>query len=403
MRRGSESDLDQQLVAKAAADYGFPFRLLLPDMADLERGNFQENARSVRYRFFEKTRQENRHGAIALAHHQDDQIETLLLKIFRGAGIESWTGMKILENRVIRPLLNVTGVQVRKYAIECGIEFREDKSNLGSDYARNFLRLEYLPALGERIPGIRQNISNLPNIVSSVGQAFEWIGEMITKSETEKSGDVRIDVKTLLKMKNELRSAVILNIVKEKFGITLTSGALSRLQEAYHLQTGRYSELSGGIRLYREHDKFRLGMAGEDASKENIPDLIIIKRDELKERNISHNGYTFSLENQPEQFRADVLQLCADRLGDRLILRSWQNGDKFEPLGMQGTQKVSDHLTNRKIAGKEKNNALVLTTFEGIVCAVIFPHSQFRKSAGTIDNRFALDGKSTLILRIESG
>jgi tRNA(Ile)-lysidine synthase len=395
-QRGEASELDEKLVVAAANGYGYACRVLKPDMEELARGNFQDKARKVRYRFFAETMQQSGHDCIALAHQQDDQIETILMKLFRGAGVGSWSGMSVWQNGLFRPLLNVPRHLVEHYAGKNKIEYRQDKSNLGQKYARNYIRLHLLPELDGKIPGIRQNILNLPKIALSASQATAWIAGRITDDEA------CIDAASLLEMETGLRSAVILHLVKKNFGgLSVSSGGLSRLSELGNLQTGKFMELSSGIRLYRENDVFRL-YAGTlpDEPDPEIP--CTIEMADLQAGDLIRSGFIFSLENRPQPFDRDSLQLDASRLNDRLTLRRWKPGDRFIPFGMSGTQLVSDHLTNRKITGPEKNDTLVLTIFEGSICAVIFPHPKKREHTGTIDNRYALDGHSNRILRIRS-
>jgi tRNA(Ile)-lysidine synthase len=399
-QRGSESDRDEELVRKAAANYGYDLRILKADTSGLKKGNFQDNARKMRYRFLVEVMQENRHGSIALAHHEDDQIETILFKILRGAGPGSWTGMKVWEEGLFRPLLNCAKGMIDQYAVDKNITYRIDQSNLETEYARNYLRLVVFPELQEKIPGFRQNIINLPNIVSSIDKSMAWIADRIL----DENG--RIPAGELLDMDTSLRKSLILFLVKKRFGgISLSAGSLDRLGECESLQTGKFLDLGSNIALYRDQNYFLL-QASIDTDSEIHGDATqggaTIRLQDLEKGSITRFGIKFEISTSRMPFTGEWLQLDAGRLPDVLLLRRWDKGDRFTPLGMDGSQLVSDHLTNRKITGTKKKEALVLDAFDGTICAVIFPTPNSGNEAGSIDASFALDNQCKRILRIET-
>ncbi|MFN2372266.1 MAG: tRNA lysidine(34) synthetase TilS [Cyclonatronaceae bacterium] len=396
-QRAMDSDRDEELVRRAAAGYGYDFRLLRADTEELKIGNFQNNARKVRYRFLVEVMQENGHTCIALAHHEDDQIETILFKILRGAGPGSWTGMKVWEEGLFRPLLNCTRGLIEQYADVKKIGYRIDESNLAADYTRNYLRQIVFPELQNKIPGCRQNILNLPVIVSSIDQSMAWIAGKIL----DETG--RIPADELLGMDASLRKSLILYLVKSRFGgISLSAGSLDRLDECENLQTGKFLDLGSGTVLYRDQEHFLLQASHDEVCDDSMPEDIAIRLSDLEKSSITRNGITFALGTGRLPFTSTRLQLNAAMLPDELLLRRWDNGDRFTPLGMSGTQLISDHLTNRRITGSKKKEALVLEAFDGTICAVIFPTRFAEKEAGTIDARFALDNSSNRILRIET-
>lgn len=396
-QRATESDRDEDLVRRAAAGYGYDFRLLRANAEELKKGNFQDNARKMRYRFLVEVMQEQGHACITLAHHEDDQIETILFKILRGAGPGSWTGMKVWEEGLFRPLLNCTRGLIEQYAGDKKIGYRIDESNLSSDYARNYLRLIIFPELQNKIPGFRQNILKLPEIVASVDQSMAWIAGKIL----DKAG--HIPAEELLGMDASLRKSLILYLVKSRFGgMSLSSGSLDRLNECENLQTGKFLDLGSGIALFRDQEHFLLQATHDEVRDTPLPEGATIRLSDLEKGSITHHGIMFSIGTGRLPFTGSRLQLDAGRLPDELLLRRWDKGDRFIPLGMEGSQLVSDHLTNRRITGTKKKEALVLEAFDGTVCAVIFPTRISGKEAGTIDARFALDNSSNRILRIET-
>ncbi len=180
-KRGAESDKDQFLVEKIAREYGLKLHVhtVLPEDAE---GNFQEWARKQRYRVFREIRVVNRAAGIIVAHHMDDQIETILQKILRGSGMDSWQGMSEFDGEVLRPLLTVSRSDIMQYAEENGIQFRHDQSNFESGYARNFIRNEWMPSMDKLFPGWRSSIMKIPEKAALFDESVTILASQIQES-----------------------------------------------------------------------------------------------------------------------------------------------------------------------------------------------------------------------------
>ena len=161
--RGDESDGDQQFVQQLADRYQLPYELRRVDVRQLarQRGlSLEEAGRTARYDFFDELRIRHHANAIAVAHHSDDQAETLLLRLLRGAGTTGLASMAA-RNRagVIRPLLTISRQELREHLTARGLSFREDSSNSDQTYLRNRIRHELLPLLQEYNPAITERLS----------------------------------------------------------------------------------------------------------------------------------------------------------------------------------------------------------------------------------------------------
>lgn len=155
--RGQESDLDEAFVREASAKLGLPFVSEKLDWS-LERPS-QNLCREKRLAFFR--RQAGETGKVLLAHHLDDQAETVFLRILRGTGVRGLRGMLPVNGPFVRPLLSFSKEELRQQAEAWGVQWREDSSNLSSKYERNWLRLEILPLLEKRRPGINHRLAAL--------------------------------------------------------------------------------------------------------------------------------------------------------------------------------------------------------------------------------------------------
>jgi tRNA(Ile)-lysidine synthase len=195
-------------------------------------------------------------------------------------------------------------------------------------------------------------------------------------------------------------------------GQSVSSGSLRQLVNISDLVPGKFIDLGSNLGLFREKDHFRMGTfpaldsrnTGEDAGRPEPGSGNFIR--EIREEDLS-NGTLISgdlqlgLSDRRITLSSSILQLDAGKLVWPLQMRHWKAGDRFRPLGMEGTQLVSDHLTNRKVVGSEKRVAMVLVSFDGNICAVIFPPRDPDREAGTIDDRYALVKSSNRILTIE--
>lgn len=161
MLRGKDSDKDEALVRRVCAQYGVPCNVL--KKRPVAGANLQDSARRLRYDFFADTAKKTGAGTIAIAHHMDDQAETILLHLIRGAGIKGLSGMREVSEfknfKIVRPLLSFTKDEIGAYAKKEHVEFREDKSNSTSKYMRNTLRHSIMPLLCKINPRIARSLA----------------------------------------------------------------------------------------------------------------------------------------------------------------------------------------------------------------------------------------------------
>lgn len=175
--RNQESDADEAFVRKLAARYHLPCevqQVAVRDLAAQQRCSLEEAGREARYAFFEELRQRYRAAGVAVAHHSDDQAETLLLRLLRGAGS---TGLSAMAPRteagIIRPLLGCTRQELRRYLEARQLEFREDSSNASHDYLRNRIRHELLPLLQDYNPAIAERLAATAQLLGEEQQVLQ--------------------------------------------------------------------------------------------------------------------------------------------------------------------------------------------------------------------------------------
>lgn len=387
-KRGEAADKDALLVEKMAKKWGFEYHMLLADPTEAEDKNFQQWARNVRYNEFRHLKTKFGADGLALAHHEDDQVETILQKIFRGAGLPSWTAMEVWDGEIFRPLLDVSRSQIEAYVKEHDISYRTDESNLKPSFARNFLRKEWLPKLHDFFPGWKKNVLRISQQSDNYRQSLQWISEQITD-------DRGIDRKQFHSLEPGLQKALLLHILKQKDpAVQLSVGSLERIDELSDLQTGKTIELIPGISIIRDRDYYVLEFES-DQTFESVK----IKREELK-KPLQIEELNFKITEFDNADFDNALYLDISKISWPLRVRRWKNGDKFQPLGMEGQKRVSDHLTDKKISAAYKEQALVVESFEETIYALIFPPIKNQISPGTISEQVKCDQDTNECLEI---
>ncbi len=390
-KRGEASDKDAELVEQIAFEWGYDCHTINANPAEAEGENFQQWARNFRYRIFRELADEHEADGIAVAHHQNDQIETILQKLFRGAGLASWSGMQVWDGELFRPFLNISQEKITTYAEEKAIPYRIDASNLESGFARNFLRNEWLEDLEEHFPGWKSNVLRMAEQAEVFQYALSRIYNQISSDENS------IKRQKFHELEPSLQRTMILYVIKQEDpGATISTESLKRVEELSSLQTGKGVELAPGISVVRNRDIYTIQTESEDYS----PHFELRLGDQLKKGN-EFEELLFTLKEYEDVDFERELYLDAEKISWPLKVRTWKNGDKFKPLGMQGHQHVADHLTNRKINAAEKHKALVIESFEESIIAVIFPPIKKRQPPGTIAEHAKCDASTRLCLNIK--
>jgi tRNA(Ile)-lysidine synthase len=389
--RGEESNNDQKLVEDTAFMWGFDTVSTRLDPEEAEDENFQNWARNRRYQIFRDIKKETGAGAIATAHHQDDQLETIIQKILRGAGMTAWQGMKLWDGELFRPLLEFSKAEILQFASRSHIPYRLDSSNEESTYARNFLRNGWFPILDDLFPGWRENILKVPERAKEhEALAKALIGSLMADGRS-------IMRERLIALAPEVQKPLILQIMKSlDEDIQVSSGALENLDKLESLQTGKKLLVNENWSLTRDRERFIIN----EEKSDDIP-AVLISRNEIRKEKLLVHGFQLEEKKWQNQINASVLQLDADSVEWPLKVRVWKEGDIINPYGMEGSQKISDLLTNNKISATDKPTILVGEAFDGKICAVIFPHESETGKPGTIANwaRCTPETDTMLIIR----
>jgi tRNA(Ile)-lysidine synthase len=399
--RGADSDGDEAFCAALAASLDVPFRADRIDVAALARAqkrSLEDAARSARYAFFERTMSELGADVVAVAHTREDQAETFLLRLLRGAGTRGLAGIHPRAGRVVRPLLDVPRDDLRAYLAARGQAFREDASNADLTIPRNRVRHELIPALRSRFsPGITDVLAREAALARQDdeflhAEAIKLAGRIVLTDVA-----VRIDAAGLSSAPRALSSRVAHAALQRLAGsksitydhverlLALADGAgdgrAVSLPGQYAVRAGGTIVLSPGRGRIQGGENcfaFSLSIPGE---VELGPQRLAVGAASLPEAErlaclaeAEHEGGALgggSGRQRKWAGRGSEVGVAAAALALPLAVRSRRPGDRFRPLGAPGNRKLQDFLVDRKVPRAERDEVpLVVDGHDRIVWVV---------------------------------
>ena len=372
--RGKESDGDEKFVRNLAKRLNLGFytkSFYVKKIAKREKLSIEECARKVRHTYLDKLAGRIKANKIALGHNADDQAETVLMRLIRGAGSLGLSGIPPVSGKIIRPLLDIKREDIEKFLKENKLLFRIDSSNLRKDYLRNRIRLELLPHLRKRYnPNIVEVLNRTALILSAQENYLrKVISKIFDKLSIKGKGKISLDLDWLFNYDLSLRREMIRLAIEKTGGVSFRAGfeeiekilSLARQRKSgkrVFLNRSMLAEVSSDFLNFYQIEK------GEKALPIILPGTA--KSDSF---GISLDSRLIPRENLPEKLRSDdqmTAYLDWDKLKPPFILRNPGVGDKFRPLGMKGTKTLKGFLTDLKIPRYEKDKVRVLTSSDEV-------------------------------------
>jgi tRNA(Ile)-lysidine synthase len=356
----AEANADEEFCRQIAINDQTPFhaiRFNTQQYASANKISIQMAARQLRYQWFEQIRQQHQYAGIALAHHQNDTIETILLNLVRGTGIAGLHGILAKNGNLVRPMLCFTRADIEQIVAENKLAYVEDSSNASVKYARNKLRHEVVPKLKELNPALEQTFENNLrhfreleqlleiNVAALKEQLFKYSGEEIHISVN--------DVKQLVP-----QHLLLFKLLQEYgFNETTVDDVITSLDK----HSGRTFESPTGYLLVLDRGKLVLSKK----PTEPIEAITIAPEDNA----LSYGGFKLGIlhDDAPLIVKNNPMAVSVDssKLTYPLTMRGWQQSDHFFPLGMKGKKKLSDFFINLKIPLHQKNAIPLLVNGNG--------------------------------------
>jgi len=384
--RGRSSNADEELVRQTAAAMRLSFiagRANVKEFAQKSKMSVEMAARKLRHDFFARTAKERKTRVIALAHHADDQVELFFLRVLRGAGGEGLAGMKWrspspVDSKImlVRPLLDATKAELRGFARENKIPFREDATNARLEMPRNRVRNELLPLLQRRYqPALTKTVLRLMEIVGAesdlAGEAArQWL---VSKRKIERAprpvplpagrgeggprkagpgeGTVFKDLPVAIQRR-------VLQLQLSEVGVPVDFELIESLRQSTDVPVNLGPQLSV-LRDATGAVSLRLARTSVFNANETVVKLA------GRAGEVTFDGVRVRWRfNAVEKFKRPAARpACesfdADKVGGRITLRHWRAGDRFQPMGLRSSVKLQDLFTNRKIPRARRRELMV--------------------------------------------
>lgn len=372
--RATESDADAIFVERLAEDLNAAFHLesfATKTYASANQTSIQLAARELRYQWFAELAEKFDYNFILTAHHLNDVVETFIINLSRGTGLDGLTGIPERNKNIIRPLLTFSRENILALALQKKWSWREDSSNASDTYIRNAIRHNMLPKLEELNSSFLQNFKTTQKNLKQTASLLEDYTQLLVKDlVTETSEGYEISVNRLLKHKNY--EAILYQLLKD-FNFKDWSAICTLLSA----QTGKFCS-SDTHRIIKNRDVLLL----TTLASATVPAIIIPK--ETSYLRFLDGALSIEPVEAMTTMEKYIIYVDAQLLLYPLTLRPWKDGDSFRPFGMKGSKKLSDFFKDEKLSLPQKEQSYVLTSNGKIVWVVGWrADDRFKVTTGT--------------------
>ena len=363
--RMEESNRDEKFVRSLAEQLKLPFYHI--DFNTIKYAaqhgiSIEMAARDLRYNWFYELLENLQAQAIAVAHHADDSIETMLINLVRGTGLRGLTGIPAKNNKVVRPLLCCTRSEIENYLILHDVEHVEDSTNAGIDFQRNKFRNEVIPLLTEINPSVRQTLyDSLERFEGSLA-IYQQAIDKIEKSIVDKtSGLVTMNIDLI---KQQVHVPTVMFELLHPFGFS--PATIEQITGQLDAESGKvfYAET---YKLVKDRNSLIITIKGEQINEVFAVSLTDTRLEMPFSLTINKQSVTSGFQVSKNQNRIHV---DASKLTFPLQIRKWNEGDFFYPFGMKQRKKISDFFIDTKLSLIDKEQSWLLVSGDQIVWIV---------------------------------
>lgn len=356
--RGKESDGDEMFVI------GFAKQLEIPVFAETfdtlhfaaeHKISTQMAARTLRYNWFDEVLRDFNFDFLLTAHHLDDDLETFFINLSRGTGLNGLTGIPSKNEKIVRPILNFSREEILRYAEKNKLKWREDSTNLKTDYLRNKLRLDVLPAFKKTNKTLLKNFQKTQkNLLASQALVEDYMALVYNLVVSQEKDSYKININ---KLKELPHTDELLFELLNSFGFKEWQD-ISNLMDA---QSGKRI-FSNSHQLLKNREELILSLINFDDTTLEFP---------VPKAGIEYPIHLkISTIDSPLEYGPNLENFDAEKLVFPLKLRKWQEGDIFHPIGMNGKKKLSKFFKDEKLSLNEKNAVWLLLSEDKIIWVI---------------------------------
>lgn len=376
--RGKESDTDEMFVIGLAKQLNVPVFAETFDTekyAEKNHLSIQLAARELRYNWFEELLENFEYDYVLTGHHLDDDLETFFINFSRGTGLRGLTGIPVNNDKIVRPLLRFSREEIAEWVKLEDVKWREDRTNLESEYLRNKIRLEVVPPLKEANSSLLQNFQTTQQNLKSAERLIEdYMALIFNLAVTKDQNMYSIDIQKLKELPN---TEALLYELLNGFGFTEWNDVVD-LMDA---QTGKQL-FSKTHRLLKNRDELLL----TEITKNGEGAVVSVPKDGIESPIHLHIEQV----NKMEQAADHIIYVDFNQLEFPLTLRKKKAGDVFHPFGMKGKKKLSKYFKDEKFSIFQKENTWLLCSGNKIVWVINH----------RMDSRFKVEAETKEIVRI---
>ncbi|WP_417445243.1 tRNA lysidine(34) synthetase TilS [Joostella sp.] len=380
--RGDASLGDEDFLQQKMETFDIPFysiRFMTNAYAEAHKISTQIAARELRYDWFKQQKDILNFEYLLTGHHADDNLETFLINLSRGTGIEGLTGIPEINDYIVRPLLPFSRDEIFQYALHNEIKWREDSSNAETKYLRNKIRHEVIPKIKEINPSVLQSFENTVNHLKGSSEILNSHIDSLRSDIFIKGGkDIKVSIAALQNLTP--KESYFYHLFKD-FGFNDPTDLINIIDS----QSGKQL-FSSTHRLVRDRDEIIISTAEKE---EEIVDFFIEESQSLITTPIK---ISIDLVEHIEAGDSHSIYVDKETLKFPLKLRKWENGDYFYPFGMQGKKKLSKFFKDEKISLLDKEKQWLLCDTHNTIIWIVGKRA---------DNQFKVTEKTKQIIKIQ--
>ncbi len=361
----------------------------VPSYAKKNKISIEEAAREIRYQELGKVQKEFGYDNIATAHTCSDNAETMFLNLIKGSGLKGLSGIPISRGEIIRPVLTITKDEILKFLTQNKIKYLIDESNLSNVYERNYIRNKIFPLLKRELnPKLEETLFKSSLVLRRQAEVQSSVVEIVSKLVVkQKKNSLEIDLTSLKKITTDIWSDVIKLALDRTFLAQFSFNDCKKVLSLIQKQNGKSVNISKNLAAVKERNIILIFPKPVNQKavfvKLKIGESVQAGDMKIRIEKVGKQEIEYSTDKNIEL-------IGGDELVDEFVLRTWRNGDRFYPLGLRGSKKISDFLNDRKVTVSEKPKQLVLLNNNNIVWVV----------GHRIDDRFKIKNTTRKVVRL---